>query len=163
MHNQRIERHNKAVNEQVVSIYKADFYELEREGILDPLNSTDLFCLHYTYFPRIQMTLAEFVAAHNNHHISTEERKTPAQLFWLNIRLASLHSGNRTRNVPMHGVDVRDLLSSDIPHVQVPDVESPMSDSALRTLRDNIDQLSGDDGKKIYRRVVQWVGRNLMI
>ena len=59
-------------------------------------------------------------------------------------------------------VDVRDL-SSNIPHVQVPDVESPMSDSALRTLRDNIDPLSGDDGKEIYRRVVQWVGRNLMI
>ena len=163
VHNQRIERHNRAVNEQVVSIYKADFYELEREGILDPLNSTDLFCLHYTYLPRIQRTLAEFVAAHNNHRISTEEQKTPAQLFWLNIRLASLHSGNRTRNVPIRGVDVRDLLSSDIPHVQVPDVESPMSDSALRTLRDNIDPLSGDDGKEIYRRVVQWVGRNLMI
>ena len=55
----------------------------------------------------------------------------------------------------MRGVNVRDLLSSDIPHVQVPDVESPMSDSALRTLRDNIDPLSGDDGKEIYRRVVQ--------
>ena len=158
VHNQRIERHNRAVNEQVVSIYKADFYKLEREGILDPLNSTDLFCLHYTYLPRIQRTLAEFVAAHNNHHISTEERKTPAQLFWLNIRLASLHSGNRTRNVLMRGVDVRDLLSSDIS-----DVESRMSDSALRTLRDNIDPLSEDDDKEIYRRVVQWVGRNLII
>lgn len=163
VHNQRIERHNRAVNEQVVSIYKADFYELEREGILDPLNSTDIFCLHYTYLPRIQRTLVEFVAAHNNHRVSTEGQKTPAQLFWINIRLASLHSGNRTINVPMRGVDVRDLLSADIPHVQVPDVENPMSDSALRVLHNNIDPLSGDDGKEIYRRVVQFVGRNLMI
>ena len=77
-----------------------------------------------------------------------EERKTLAQLFWLNIRLASLHSGNRTRNIPMCGVDVRDLLSSDIPHVQVPDVESPTSDSALRTLRDNIDCCLGMTAKK---------------
>ena len=155
VHNQRIERHNRAVNEQVVSIYKADFYDLKREGILDPLNSTDLFCLYYTYLPRIQRTLAEFVAAHDNQRISTKERKTLAQLFWLNVCLASLHSGNCTRNVPMRGVDVRDLLSSDIPHVQVPDVESPKSDSALRTLRDDIDPLSGDDSKEIYRRVVQ--------
>ena len=162
VHNQRIERHNRSVNEQLVSIYKADFYKLEREGILHPLNSTDIFCLHYTYLPRIQRTLDEFVAAHNNHRVSTEEGKTPAQLFWLNIRLASLHSGNRNRNVPIRGVDVRDLLYSDIPHVQVPDVESPLTGSALRALHD-IDPLSGDDGKEIYRRVVQFIGGNLMI
>lgn len=40
VHNQRIERHNRAVNEQVVAPYKAEFYALESEGILDPLNST---------------------------------------------------------------------------------------------------------------------------
>lgn len=48
VHNQRIERHNRAVNEQVIATFKAEFYELEREGSLDPLNSTDLFCLQYS-------------------------------------------------------------------------------------------------------------------
>ena len=101
------------INEQVVASYKAEFYALESEGILDPLNSTDLFCLHYTYLPRIRKTLCEFVAAHNNHRVSTEENKTPTQLFWLNIRLAEIHSGNRTGTVPNRSaVDVHDLLGS---------------------------------------------------
>ena len=163
VHNQRIERHNRAVNEQVVASYKAEFYALESEGILDPLNSTDLFCLHYTYLPRIRKTLCEFVAAHNNHRVSTEENKTPTQLFWLNIRLAEIHSGNRTGTVPNHSaVDVHDLLSSDIPHVQVPDIENPLSGNEFTELQRNIDPLSGDDGKDIYRRVVQFVGRKML-
>ena len=46
VHKQRIERHNRAVNEQVIAMFKADFYQLEREDVLDPLNDVDLFCLH---------------------------------------------------------------------------------------------------------------------
>lgn len=53
VHNQRIEHHNRGVNKQVVASFNAKFYDLESEGILDPLNNTDLFCLHYTYIPRI--------------------------------------------------------------------------------------------------------------
>ena len=46
VHNQRIERHNRSVNEHELSVFKSEFYDLEREGVLDPLNETDLFCLH---------------------------------------------------------------------------------------------------------------------
>ena len=69
VHNQRIERHNKTVNEQVVAVFKPEFYQLEREGKLDPLNATDLFCLHYVDLPRLNKALAEFVAAHNHHKV----------------------------------------------------------------------------------------------
>ena len=75
VHNQRIERHNRSVNEHELSVFKSEFYDLEREGVLDPLNETDLFCLHDVYLPRLNKNLAEFVSAHNNHNISSEGKK----------------------------------------------------------------------------------------
>ena len=88
VHNQRIERHNRALNEQLTSIFREEFYQLESEGVLNVNNDTDIFCLHFVYLPRINQALSEFVAAHNNHKVSTEKNKTPAQLFWWNIRWA---------------------------------------------------------------------------
>lgn len=85
VHNQRIERHNRAVDEQEITGFKEEFYELENEGILDPDNDTDVFCLHYVYLLRINKSLKEFIDAHNNHSISTARNASPAQLFWLNI------------------------------------------------------------------------------
>ena len=82
VYNQRIERHNRSVNEHELSVFKSEFYDLEREGVLDPLNETDLFCLLYVYLPRLNKNLAEFVSAHNNHKISKEGSNTPAQIFW---------------------------------------------------------------------------------
>ncbi|KAJ7382968.1 hypothetical protein OS493_031745 [Desmophyllum pertusum] len=98
VHNQRIERHNRAANEQELSVFKSEFYDLEREGILDPLNDTDLFCLHYVYLPRLNRNLAEFVSAHNNHKVSTEENNTPAQLFWVNLHLTAFGDGRDSEN-----------------------------------------------------------------
>ena len=77
VHNQRIERHNRSVNEQLIST----FYSLERDGLLDPSNCTDLFCLHYVFLPRLNKSLNQFIAAHNNHAISTEENKSPLRIF----------------------------------------------------------------------------------
>ena len=53
IHNQRIERHNRALNEQLLSVFKVEFYELESESVLDVNNDTDIFCLHCVYLPRI--------------------------------------------------------------------------------------------------------------
>ena len=84
VHNQRIEHHNRAVNEQLFAGFKEEFYEIESQGILDPLNDTDMFCLHYVYLPRINIKLSKFIDAHNNHTVSTEGNNSPAQLFWHN-------------------------------------------------------------------------------
>jgi hypothetical protein len=70
--NQRIERLNGDVNVQVNRYYAEIFRELEFEEKLNIANSTDKFCLHYVYLPRINKTLADFVNAHNCHNISTE-------------------------------------------------------------------------------------------
>ena len=78
VHNQRIERHNRAVNEQVYARFKADFYQLEREDLLDPLNDVDLFCLHYVYLTRINKVLKNLWL----HTITTrfQQRKMTHQL-----------------------------------------------------------------------------------
>ena len=70
--NQRIEWHSQSVNEHGLSVFKSEFYDLEREGVSDPLKETDLFCLHYVYLPRLKKNLTKFVSAHNNHKILTE-------------------------------------------------------------------------------------------
>ena len=82
VHKQRIERHNQAVNEQVFIGFKQEFYDLETEGILDPLNETYMFCLQYIYLPK-------FTDAHNNHAVSTERNNSPAELFWLSLYLTA--------------------------------------------------------------------------
>lgn len=79
-----------ALNEQVISIYRKELYELESEGHLHPSNPTDLFCVHYVYLGRIQKACCEFVAAYNNHCVSTKEQLTPVQMFWANVHLFNL-------------------------------------------------------------------------
>ena len=37
VHNQRVERHNRAANEQELSVFREEFYQLESEGLLDLL------------------------------------------------------------------------------------------------------------------------------
>ena len=93
VNDQRIERHNRAVNENVIKGYKKLFYEMEAKGIFYPYNPTDIFCLLYIFLPRINRTLKECIDAHNNHRVSTERNNTPSQLFFLNLNLTALSSG----------------------------------------------------------------------
>lgn len=136
-------------------------YDLEREGILDPLNDTDLFCLHYVYLPRLNRNLAEFVSAHNNHKISTEESNTPAQLFWANLHLTAFGEGRDSQNAFRH-VNISDLISTELPHVHVPETTNPLDHSSYRELQGLVDPLSGTNGKELYRRTVDFVGRALV-
>ncbi|KAL1022511.1 hypothetical protein UPYG_G00028670 [Umbra pygmaea] len=87
VHNQRIERFNRDLNNNCGHVYAPIFYQLESLGILDLENATDLFCLHYVFLPRINRTLEEFKAGFNNHSISTEGNRTPVQLFTLDTTL----------------------------------------------------------------------------
>ena len=150
VHNQRIERHNRALNEQEIATFKKDFYSLESEGVLDPLNDTDLFCLHYVYIARINRNLAEFVAAHNNHPLSTEHNNSPAQLFWTRLQLTAL-KGEMPANRAWQGVDVSDFLSvqEDLPHVQMPHTRNLLDDETYPALQQTINPLGQGDYKTI--------------
>ena len=53
-HNERIERLWRDVFRCVGKLFNDIFYALEAEGNLDPLNETDLYCLHYVFVPKIK-------------------------------------------------------------------------------------------------------------
>ena len=80
-HNERIERLWRDVHRSVIIVYGNIFREMEAEGILDPLNEIDLYCLHYTFIPRINKSLESFREGWNNHSLSTENNRTPSQMF----------------------------------------------------------------------------------
>ena len=80
-HNERVERLWRDVHQCVVTFSEL-FRELEREGILDPLNDVDLYCLHHIFLPRINRCLGEFCESWNNHGLSTASNLTPNQLFF---------------------------------------------------------------------------------
>ena len=57
VHNQRIERLHRDTTRCCLSGFYAVFDYMENEGILDPSNDTDVFCLHYVFLPRINRAL----------------------------------------------------------------------------------------------------------
>ena len=80
-HNERIERLWNDVRRSVTEEFRCLFYQLEYEGSLNPLNETDMYCLHYVFESRINHVINEFTIAWNNHKLSTERNRSPNQLF----------------------------------------------------------------------------------
>jgi len=81
-HNQRIERLWRDVHRCVGSVFSEIFYSLESEGMLDSLNETDLYCLHFVFLPRLNKCLEEFCESWNQHNLSSEGNLSPCQLFF---------------------------------------------------------------------------------
>ena len=80
MHNQRIERLWREVNNIVCSRFINIFSCLESLA-LDSTNELHLFVLHYVYTPLINQSLNELTEAWNNHPLSTEGNLSPRQLW----------------------------------------------------------------------------------
>lgn len=81
VHNQRIERLWRDVFCGCISLFYRVFYALEDNGLLDPTNNMDLFCLHYVYLPRIQQQLDVFRESFSHHRVRGEGHKSPYQLW----------------------------------------------------------------------------------
>jgi hypothetical protein len=160
VHNQRIERHNRALNEQLLSTFRQQFYELESQGALDVNNDTDIFCLHYVYLPRINKALDEFVAANNSDRFSTENNRTPKRLFWCNTRLADYYEGV----IPQHPnqPNIEELTSRDLPHIYVPDTPNPLGDDNFQHVHDFVISLSCQEAMTVYRDVVHFIAERMM-
>ena len=91
-HNERIERLWNDVRRSVTEEFRCLFYQLEHDGSLNPLNETDMFCLHYVFESRINRAINEFAVAWNNHKLSTEGNRSPNQLFMTGmLALSSFH------------------------------------------------------------------------
>ena len=70
-HNERIERMCCDVFRCVGQIFYSLLYGLEDDGFLDPLNHTDLFCVHFAILPEVNRCLKEFTDSWNNHSLSS--------------------------------------------------------------------------------------------
>ena len=82
-HNVRIERLWRDMYCCVSGHYYELFYTLEKQQLLNPLNDTDLYCLHYMFLPRISKHFLDFW---NHHSLSSEHNHTPYQLMLLGLR-----------------------------------------------------------------------------
>ena len=82
VHNQRIERLYGGTCTAVTILFYKLFYFMEQVDLLDCLNETHLYSLHYNVFiPRINQALTLFIGGWNHHSIRTAHHKSPHQLF----------------------------------------------------------------------------------
>ncbi len=81
VHNQRIERLWKDVNEYVTSSFRERFYWMEDSEVLEPFNEILLFALEYIFVPQLIQALEMFLAQWNSHSLRTARSKSPIQLW----------------------------------------------------------------------------------
>jgi len=135
-------------------------YQFESENKVNPLNETDMYCLHYVFLPRINAALTAFVDTWNNHPISTEHNLTPNQLF---IRGAL--EQNLIPEMPQ--LQSQQQLNQQLPavssHIEVPrNVFAPCI-SLRHELVSNVNPLqsSHNFGRDIYHHAINIVGLHL--
>ena len=56
---------------------------MEDTGLLNVDNATDIFALHLTFLPRINLALHEYMEAFNHHKVRTANHWSPYQM-WVN-------------------------------------------------------------------------------
>ena len=81
----RIERLWRDVFRCVGQIFYNLLYHLEDEGVLDPLNDIDLFCVHFSILPELNRCPDEFVKSWNQHCLSSEHNATPEALYAIGL------------------------------------------------------------------------------
>ena len=79
VHNQRIERLWRDVFSAATRSFYSLFYKLEELGLLDPIDDTHLYALHFVYLPTINKCLLEF------QNSWTSNGYSPLQLYTLGM------------------------------------------------------------------------------
>ena len=155
VHNERIERLWRDVHRCVASVYSDLFRNMERNHILDPLNESDIYCLHYVFIPRINRSITEFQECWNLHPLSTEGSLSPYQLFLEGINHAGIDTPNSGSSAAITPNEDRDQVS--VPRMKF----TPCS--SLIELISTVDPLESclDNGLVLYRRVIHIVGQHL--
>ena len=160
VHNERIERLWRDVIRCVSSTLIDIFYELEAEGMLDPSNEVDVFCLQVVFLPRINKCLAEFQGSWNNHPLSTEGNMSPLQLCVSGL-IASDHHTDSTGTAT--GQSHLDLQTENLESVEVPCNKFEPCDQLIDIVHSAVTPAAQatNDGKTMYRCVVHLVGQHL--
>ena len=93
----------------------------------------DIFCLHYIFLPRINASLNSIQLAWNNHSLSTENSRSPIQIYTCDsIRISMFQESNNPMGLFQHDqthttVTVPDEMDT----VNVPEMISPLSRSDM--------------------------------
>lgn len=113
VHNCRVERAHRDVYAGVLCFYAKLFDEMEKGGILDPLNELHLFCLHYIFLPRINKSLKEFVEQMNQRPVSTEHNMSPLQLWTSGMlqNVNSQHTALTEDEMGQYGIDTDESVT----------------------------------------------------
>ncbi len=161
-HNERVERLWRDVRHDVTSAFINTFWALESEGMLDPLNEVDIFCLHFVFLPRVNKCLCDFQGAWNQHALSTEGNMSPLQLFVEGATACALNEEEQSSQQPI-STTPHPMSPDDLDSVQVPAnkfVPCTLLSAVLLAVVDPMSQCS-DLGKSLYCTTVHVVGQHL--
>ena len=145
VHNQRIERLWRDTYRCVLSTFHQIFYTLEDHQILDPTSELDLFCLHLVYQPKINSALKSFAAGWNNHGITTENNKTPTQLYACGVIFGHTDV-SLTDDVSLN----EESYDLDVPSVVVPETDNPLSARHIAELNTLLSRIVNTDSSADY-------------
>ena len=160
-HNERTERLWNDTNRCISRIFSDTFRQLESEGVLDPLNEVDMFCLHFIYLPRINKAIDEFVQSWNHHPLSSEGNMTPSQIFVAYFTALDRRNSTSTPSGPM-GNQLPPLQESDTGSVpRSTFTPCPILDQLLSAV-DPL-QHSSNFGVDIYYQVIGITGQHLQL
>lgn len=115
VHNQRVERMHRDITRCVSSTYIDIFNVLEENSLLDRDNDIHLFCLHFTFLPRINRSLEEFRQGWNFHGTSTEGNKTPFMM-WIESIIDPVNEPRTAIQDLLNENALFLLLDSDVPN-----------------------------------------------
>ena len=117
---------------------------MEDIGLLDPINEIDVWCLHYCFCHVINTKLKSWANAWIRHPLSSEQNKTPLQL-WVqgNFENAEIALQDQSMVCDDYGVDWDGPASSDAYYeedVEVAETNSPLSQQQLDQLNAEFEQ-----------------------
>ncbi|XP_052100190.1 uncharacterized protein LOC127734390 [Mytilus californianus] len=146
VHNQRIERLWLDLFKGCTNVFYDLFTFLEAEHILNIENEKHIFALHFVFIPKIQASLQIFLNQWNNHKLSSENGKTPNQLFLKGV-LQQYHSESSVIKDLFNEIDddfgidwggpVPDTEDENI-EVTIPETQFHLLDTSLQELRTQV-------------------------
>lgn len=161
-----IERFWRDMHRCVTLMFYRLFYFMENQALLDPVNESHLFALHFVYLPRINRSLAQFMEGWNSHGIRTEHNKSPVQLFTTGI-LQLRHSGLVALDFmddvsDDYGIEYTGVLEStlEVAEIEIPRSSVSLAEQQLQQLRSRVDPLgeSSEHGIDLYQEVLDFIG-----
>ena len=163
-HNERVERMWRDITRCASSSFIELFLALEADGVLDPVNEVDIFCLHFVFLPRINKSLMDFQGSWNCHPLSTEGNMSPLQLF-LEGQCASgqlSHTAERSES-DADADSANGAIPSDTTTVETPSNKFKPCNQLVADLNTSINPMAYciDLGRQLYCQSVEIVGQHV--